>query len=76
MLNSKGIDWNAYPNFFRCGTFLARENYRVTLTEEEYNNIPEKFKPETKEVIRSRVGEVLIKDITWESLTERANETL
>lgn len=76
MLNSKGIDWNAYPNFFRCGTFLARENYRVTLTEEEYNNIPEKFKPETKEVIRSRVGEVLIKDITWESLTERANDAL
>lgn len=68
MLSAKGIDWRSYPNFFRCGTFLARKKYKVVLSEEEYNKIPKKHRPETKEVIRSKVVEVTIDSITWETL--------
>lgn len=57
MLEAAGVNWMAYPAFFRDGTFLRREVHSRNLSEEELARIPEGKRPEGP-VLRSRVVEV------------------
>lgn len=45
MLLDKGFDWNAYPEFFKSGTFIRRESVMKQMSDEEWNKIPEKHRP-------------------------------
>jgi tRNA(His) 5'-end guanylyltransferase len=69
MLKEKGIDWYSYPNFFRVGSFFRRQIIDMPITEEERNNIPEKYRPkEGTTVKRSKVLEDVPEKITWDWL--------
>lgn len=57
MLLNKGVNYSAYPAFFKRGTFLRRSTYLQTLSEAELENIPEAHRP-TGPVMRSRVTEI------------------
>jgi tRNA(His) 5'-end guanylyltransferase len=46
MLREAGVDFDAYPVFFKRGTYLRRVSGERELTEEERAAIPEKFRPE------------------------------
>lgn len=56
LINTKGINWNEYPKFFKEGTFFQRCTYRKDADNEEGY------------VIRSRIDEVL-KDVPFDSLS-------
>lgn len=58
MLQAAGVDWQAYPAFFREGTFLRRELHSRFLSDEELARIPEAKRP-SGPVLRSRVTEVV-----------------
>lgn len=45
ILRSEGIDFDAYPSFFKRGTFVRRVTELRTLTEEELTRIPERHRP-------------------------------
>jgi len=69
MLKEKGIDWYSYPNFFRVGSFFRRQIIDMPITEEERNNIPEKYRPkEGMTVKRSKVLEDVPEKVTWDWL--------
>ena len=70
MLAEKGIDWRAYPDFFRVGSFLRRVAQEVVLTEEDLADIPEKHRPPPgSTATRSRTIEVKPPTpLTWEWL--------
>lgn len=74
MLSEKGIDWNAYPDFFRVGSFLRREAVQVAIDETERLCIPEKHRPTTGTIVtRSRTLEVRPPvPLTWEWLVGRS----
>lgn len=57
MMKEKGVDYNAYPDFFKYGTFVRNESFLISASEA---NIPEQFvTPETeKGFMRRRVVEV------------------
>lgn len=55
MLKEAGNPWEDRPVFFKSGTFLKRRNVVRLLTDEEFNKIPERHRPETREVIRSEI---------------------
>jgi|SRR5882672_10752831 len=55
MLADIDIDWNdpiQYPDKFKYGTFIQKRPIKKILTEQEFNEIPEQHRPESKEVIR------------------------
>lgn len=45
MLLEKGIDWSQYPNAFKFGTYLKREEELYTLSNDELDKIPKKHRP-------------------------------
>ena len=45
MLNEADVNWNKYPAFFKRGSYLQRRNFMIEYSEDELNNIPEKFRP-------------------------------
>ncbi|MDQ3336210.1 MAG: tRNA(His) guanylyltransferase Thg1 family protein [Myxococcota bacterium] len=45
MLLQKGVDWDAFPAFFKRGTYLGRRTFDKTLTEAERARIPEAHRP-------------------------------
>lgn len=45
MLFQKGVNWNNYPAEFKRGTYLQRRTENRTLTEEEWQAVPEKHRP-------------------------------
>lgn len=49
----KGINFNDYPYFFKRGTFVANESKTVTLTEDQLNAIPEKYRTNAKTCVRT-----------------------
>ena len=56
MLHEKGVNWNDFPAHFKRGVYLKRKLYEKTLTAEELNKIPEKYRPKAgQKVIRSEV---------------------
>lgn len=57
MLAKEGVDFYAYPDFFRVGTFVRRESVERTLTDSELVRIPESRRP-TGPVTRTEVVEV------------------
>jgi len=63
MLWQKGIDWNAYPTFFKRGTYFRRELFSVYLSEDELAKIPSKHRPDGP-VMRHRVVEVEMPPVT------------
>jgi len=67
MLKDKGIDWTAYPDFFRVGSFLRRVAQQVQLSEEDRLKIPAKHRPEPGALVsRSKVIEVSPPNpLTW-----------
>lgn len=57
MLAEKGIDFEAYPNFFKWGTFIKRQTVERTLTAAERERIPEKHRPAADQTVtRSQVN--------------------
>jgi tRNA(His) guanylyltransferase len=69
MLKDKGIDWVDYPQFFKLGTFVKRCTVDVELTEKEYMMIPEKHRPASRIVKRSKVLEIPnYEHVTWDWL--------
>ncbi len=56
MLAEAGVDFDAYPPFFKHGTFMRRESFERAFTEAELARIPEKHRPATDAlVMRSEV---------------------
>ena len=56
-LAAVGVDFDAYPAFFRRGTYFRRVTEDRTLTSEELARIPEKHRPAADQVVtRSRVA--------------------
>ena len=56
ILHSAGIKWNDYPAFFKRGIYFRRVTRERTLTKEERERIPERFRPPIGEVfLRSSV---------------------
>lgn len=51
MIAEAGVDYSAYPEFFRRGSYLRRENFEVAVNPD----IPAQYQPESGTVIRSRV---------------------
>lgn len=45
MLKEYGVDFDAYPIFFKSGTFVRRETKLVELTTEQMEKIPEQHRP-------------------------------
>jgi hypothetical protein len=45
MLSRRGIDFEAYPAFFRSGTFVRRRTVLRELTPAELSEIPERYRP-------------------------------
>ena len=59
MIFQKGQNFNAYPPFFKRGTFVRRIAEERPFTPEELARIPEKHRPEPDtRIIRSRVIEI------------------
>lgn len=58
MLMDKGINWNDYPTFFKRGTYVQRVNRIVRLTQQAWDMIPDRHKPESREMIRSFIEEI------------------
>jgi len=59
MLAEAGVDFEAFPAFFRVGTLVQRATVQRTLTEDELASIPEKHRPAAgKLVTRTQVGEL------------------
>ena len=52
MLFQKGINFNDYPDFFKRGSFIRREQSITTLEAEDLQQIPEKMRPEDGKIIR------------------------
>lgn len=46
MLTERGINFSAYPSFFRFGTFSQRRSVQRALTEDEWSRIPEDHRPD------------------------------
>lgn len=57
MMAAKGVDFEAYPGFFKHGTFVKRESVMRSLTADEIQHIPEKHRPRWP-VLRTRVAPV------------------
>lgn len=76
MLRDEGVDWSAYPDFFRVGCFLRRRTVERVLTTEEHAAIPEKHRPPVGAMVtRSAVmAETPPTRLTWEWLL-RGDET-
>jgi tRNA(His) guanylyltransferase len=65
MLSDAGIDFDAYPPFFRNGTFLRRRSVERQLSAEELAAIPERHRP-TGPVVRTEVeaiADVFLRDV-------------
>lgn len=58
MMWQAGTNFNDYPDFFKRGTFVKRALVDVELSDEEYANIPEKYRPESRTVQRHRMVEI------------------
>lgn len=54
MLAAKGVDFNQYPNFFRCGKYVRRVTELRMLSPEELERIPLQHRP-TEPVVRHRM---------------------
>lgn len=53
MLHSIGINWDSYPNYFKRGSYFAKRDKLVVMSDEIWDKIPEGKKPESKEFLRS-----------------------
>jgi tRNA(His) 5'-end guanylyltransferase len=62
LLHAKGINWNAYPAFFKRGAYVRRETELRELGTEELARIPEQHRP-TGPVVRSVVRELAMPPI-------------
>jgi tRNA(His) guanylyltransferase len=58
MLHEAGIDFNKYPDFFKRGTFVRKMKVETLLTNEEWESIPDRHRPESQVVLRNRVVEL------------------
>lgn len=67
MLKEKGVNFFDYPEFFRKGTYLKRELYESSISDEALNDIPEQYRP-TGPVIRSRIVKV---ESVWRNTEEQ-----
>lgn len=47
MLMDIGVDWHAYPNFFKYGTYIVPEQIKKTYTTDELASLPEKHHART-----------------------------
>lgn len=57
MLQTKGVDWNDHPYFFKRGAFVFRDAVERFLTEEERKAIPEQHRPDPDtKVVRTELG--------------------
>lgn len=71
MLAERGIDWDAYPNFFKYGTFLRRTLIERPIPENERMVIPEAHRPAPGTLVwRSAVRDLGIGDFL--EVTNRA----
>lgn len=52
------INWNSYPPFFKRGSFIQRRTVKKELSAEEFQSIPEKFRPATNLFERSEIAVV------------------
>lgn len=66
MLRDRGVDWNAYPDFFRVGVFVRRQSQQRLLSETERLALPEKHRPAIDEPVTRNV---LIEQAPPERLT-------
>jgi len=59
MLTGAGVDFEAYPTFFKRGTFVRRVTFDRAFTPEELQRIPENYRPAADaRVTRSEVREI------------------
>lgn len=59
LLQEKQINWNELPDDLKRGTYYKKINYTKTLTDQEWNKIPDNKKPESRDVIRSQVSKIV-----------------
>lgn len=55
MLKEAGMPWEDRPTYFKSGTFLRRRTTIRLLSDEEFDKIPERHRPESREVMRSEI---------------------
>lgn len=55
LLFQKGINFNDYPAFFKRGSYIQRRQIQKTLSDSEWNRIPDHRKPESRIVTRNGV---------------------
>ena len=58
LLTEKDINWNDLDDDLKRGAYFKRLLYTKYLTDEEWNKIPDKQKPETRECTRSHVVKI------------------
>lgn len=59
LLIEKDINWNDLQDDLKRGAYFKRVLYTRTLTDEEWNKIPDNQKPESRECIRSHVVKII-----------------
>lgn len=55
MLHSIGINWSDYASCFKRGTYYAKRKVEDVISDEIWNKIPEKNRPESKVFYRSSI---------------------
>jgi tRNA(His) guanylyltransferase len=58
LLHEKNINFHEYPEFFKRGTYLRKIQVLQFISDEDWEAIPSKNRPESKLVSRSRVIEI------------------
>lgn len=56
MLEEAGIDWNAYPTFFKSGTYVVKTHRMIKYSADELSHLPEKHEARSNPDLMVRRG--------------------
>ena len=68
MLKARGIEWHKEPEFFRVGSFFAKCNRFVKLSDDDLTAIPEHCRPPEGLVMRSFIERLDIERISYSDI--------
>lgn len=68
LFSEKGINFNDYPVFFKRGTYVKRKTVKTHLSDEKWLAIPEKQRPESRDVFRT-----VLDEMDWPAAKHLAN---
>jgi tRNA(His) 5'-end guanylyltransferase len=64
LLEEKGINWNNFTAAQKRGVYIRKEKYEVKLEQDKLDKIPEEYKPNNGMVIRSKIVEMDMPQLT------------